>query len=68
MKVLFEEGDWRLISDEKCFPITDVQHHCAQPYGSHGWWYFAYDGSCGVCHKEVPAALIGLRNLHRWNR
>ena len=63
MRVLFEDGDWRLLG---LIDNSEIQHLCTQPYGGESWWYYAYDGSCGVCHAEIPESILGLRNLYRW--
>ena len=65
MRVLFEDGAWRLFGkDNRC----DVQHHCTQPHGGARWWYYAYDGACGVCHSKIPDPILGLKLLHNWDR
>ena len=65
MKILFEDGDWRLIDKHAGI---DIQHHCSQPFGDSLWWYYAYDSHCGVCHEPIPEPILGLWNLHRWDR
>ena len=66
MKVLFQDGNWRLVDHTDYTKKASIQHRCQ--HVQYDWWYFEFEGVCGSCEDECPPALIGLWNLHRWDR
>lgn len=72
MKVLFTDGDWRLIQADPHGPVTDVQHRCRMSlYGNErveDCWHPCGYIMCGMCLLLIPDEMKGLRTLTDWNR
>lgn len=73
MKVLFEDGDWRLITSGLSTMMggSDIQHRCREKISSglpQEWWYYCGSVVCGVCEEPIPDELRGLKRLQDWER
>ena len=68
MKVLFQDGPWRLVafSTDTSTSYGSLQHYCnRKPVG----WYHVHNKTiCGTCGLGPPTELIGLKTLHNWDR
>lgn len=62
-KLLFEDGDWELWG----YPnnLVLIWHNCDDER-----WAYSYEEPprCSLCFVKPPIELVGLRNLHMWDR
>lgn len=60
---LFQDGKWELWGYPKSHEVI-IWHRCD------GEWSYVYNHGpgCAKCKVKPPTALVGLRNLHVWER
>lgn len=67
-KVLFEDGDWRIAQPYANTLETAIYHRCQDPNMDSSWWHISMPAYCVSCDEKIPDPILGLWQLHTWER